>query len=318
MTLPKGVHRVESAYDRVWVIERIYADNDDAADIAAVNKLQDRITAVPLSKYPLKNWTPPAPTVPDTTVNDPGLPVGMAYYDKLGELLAEFPPPAADQPQLERLAAIGVGAGRTPSTNSSLNADVVAGMTQAIADGPTRVLGDIQALYGQGFAAHNGYLVTPTGAYGTDYRLRAAITQAGLGALTAEQAIYPLALTDRLGAVLHGDKKYVVHVPAGELPPVNAFWSLTMYDNQGFLVDNEIDRYLVNDRTDLVYNPDGSLDLYIQSTRPTDPAKAANWLPSPGGRGFRVIWRLYATQTDQIAGVLDGTGWRPPAILPVA
>jgi hypothetical protein len=92
---------------------------------------------------------------------------------------------------------------------------------------------------------------------------------------------------------------------------VNAFWSVTLYDTSGFLVDNPIDRYLINDRTDLHYNEDGSLDLYIQSTEPTDPQQAQNWLPSPPGAAFRLLWRLYATQPDQIAGVLNGTGWIP-------
>ena len=98
---------------------------------------------------------------------------------------------------------------------------------------------------------------------------------------------------------------------------MNAFWSLTLYDLAGFLVPNPIDRYVINDRTDLHYNADGSLDLYVQSTQPADPAQAQNWLPSPAGERFRLIWRLYATKPDQIQGVLDGSGWTPPAITAV-
>ncbi|KAB2808528.1 DUF1254 domain-containing protein [Pimelobacter simplex] len=315
--LPRHVRRIVSPYDRVWIIQRIYADNASLKDQNRVNRIQDAITAVPLSKYPRRHWTPPTPRHPDTTVDPVVLPTGLDFYDRLGDLLAQFPPPAADRPLLDDLASIGVGAGRHPSANRRLDADTRAGMEAAIAAGQAKVLRDAQTLYGQGFVRHNGYLVTPTGRYGTDYRLRAVVTQVGLGALRPEQAIYPLALLDRTGQPLTGARKYVVHVPAGGLPPVSStgFWSLTLYDNDGFVVPNAIDRYALNDRTDLQRNADGSLDLYVQATRPTDPAQARNWLPAPAG-GFRLIWRIYGTQQPAIAGILDGTGWRAPAVLP--
>ena len=317
-TLPKHVTRVVSPYDRVWIIQRTYADNDSPKDIAKVNRIQDDISVIPLSKYPRKNWRPAAPANPDTTVDDPGMPTGMAFYDRLGRLLAEFPPPAADQPILDELAAIGVGPGLTPSTDASLSAQTVAGMTAAIAAGPGAVLADAQAMYAEGFSRHNGYLVTPTGAYGTDYRLRAVVTQVGLGALRSEQSIYPLALLDRTGQPLTGAKRYRVHIPADSLPPVTAdgFWSLTLYDNDGFIVANEIDRYAINDRTDLHYNADGSVDLYLQAEGPGDPVQAQNWLPTPSG-GYRLLWRTYGTDPAHIAGILDGTGWKAPAVMPV-
>lgn len=315
--LPKHVTRIESPYDRVFIIMRTYASNTDQRDIAEVNRLHDHTTVVPLSKYPRKNWTPAPPAVVDTEVNDPGLPAGMAYFDRLSALMAEFPPPAADQPLLDEIAEIGVGAGLTPSQDPSLSEETVAGMVQATKDAPAVIRGDVNALYGEGFAAHNGYLVTATGNYGTDYRLRAVVTQVGFGALPPEQAIYPLAVVDRFGAPLTGAKRYKLHIPAGGLPPVDGFWSFTMYDRDGFLVPNELDRYVLNDRSELHYNEDGSLDLYLQHDKPTDPDQAANWLPAPEGELY-VLWRMYALQTPAIPGVLDGTGWQPPAIIPVA
>ena len=316
LPLPKHVTRIVSPYDRVWVIERTYADNADAKDQARVNRIQDALTVVPLSKHPRRNWTPPAPRHPDTTPEPVVLPTGLDFYDRLGDLLAAYPPPAADRPMLEQLATIGVGPGRHPSTDRSLDADTRAGMRAAIAAGQGAVLRDAQAIYGQVFGRYDGYLVTPTGHYGTDYRTRAVVTQVGLGALRPEQAIYPLALLDRTGQPLTGARRYVVHVPAGALPPVTdtGFWSLTLYDDDGFVVPNAIDRYTINDRTDLAYNADGSLDLFIQAERPTDAAQARNWLPAPAG-GFRLIWRIYAARTDAVPGILDGTGWRAPAVL---
>jgi DNA sulfur modification protein DndE len=318
VVLPKHVTRIESPYDRVWIIERVYADNDSAKDIEKVNKIQDMTSVIPLSEYPRKNWRAPLPANPDTTIDSPGLPTGMTFYDRLGSLLEEFPPPAADQPVLDELARIGVGPGMRPSTDASLTPGTVAGMTAAVAAGPAAVLADAQAMYGQDFARHNGYLVTPTGTYGTDYRLRAVVTQVGLGALRPEQSVYPLALLDRTGQPLTGAKRYVVHVPAGGLPPVTAtgFWSLTLYDNDGFIVDNEIDRYAINDRTDLHFNADGSVDLYVQAQRPTDPTQAQNWLPTPAG-AYRLLWRTYGTEQGQIAGIFDGSGWQAPAVMPV-
>jgi hypothetical protein len=317
VALPKKVTRIRSSYDRVLIIQRIYADNGDPRDIERVRDLQDRFTMVPLREYPRKNWHPPVPADPDTTIDQQSLPTGMDYFDTLGELLAEFPPPAADDAELDRLAAIGVGPGRTPSTDPTLSAETVAGMTAAVADARGRIAADTQALHASSFPTHNGYLTLAAGTYGTNYQLRAMVARIGLGAQTPEQAIYSLAFADRLGAPLSGAKRYVIHLPADWAPPVDAFWSVTMYDAAQFLVENQIDRYVINDRSDLHRNADGSIDLFVQSTPPSDPAQARNWLPAPAG-SFRLGWRLYAPTPDRIAGIVDGTGWNPPAVMPAS
>ena len=106
----------------------------------------------------------------------------------------------------------------------------------------------------------------------------------------------------------------MVHFEPGQFPPVDAFWSLTLYDSSGFFVPNSINRYAIGDRTNLTYNPDGSLDIYVQSVQPSDPAKAKNWLPSPAGAAFRLTMRLYQPTRAQIPGILDGSGWDPPTV----
>ena len=315
--LPKGVKKIKSPYDRVWIIERTYVDNHDPKDVKRVHKIQNELSLTPLKHYGDKDWKKPKPKKPDTTVDSPELPGGLQYFDRLGKELVKFPPPAADQPELDRLAEIGVGPGLKPSENTELSPDTLRGMKDAVAGGYDSVIKDLTKSYLDGFADHNGYLVMPTGTYGTDYTGRAMVTQVGLGALLPEEAIYPLAQIDQNYGRLNGSKDYVLHIPAGELPPVNAFWSLTMYDSEGFLVPNPLDRYVINDRTDLAENPDGSIDLYVQSDQPADPKQAQNWLPSPEGDDFRLIWRLYATEPGEIDGVLTGTGWDPPAITPV-
>ena len=318
--LPKGVKKVQSKYDRVFIIERTYVDNTDPSDVEEVHKIQDKITATPLNKYGKKNWEPKPPANPDTTVDPTTIPGGLQYFNRLGKELEKFPPPADDQAELDKLAQIGVGPGMKPSEDASLSADTKQGMIDAVGDGYDSVLADLRTAYVQGFAAHNGYLTLPTGSYGTDYDRRAMVVQVGFGALLPDQAMYPIGQVDKNLAPLNGSKDYVLHIPAGQLPPVQStgFWSLTLYDTEGFLVPNAIDRYVINDRTDLAKNPDGSIDLYVSSTEPDDPAQAQNWLPSPEGTNFRLLWRVYQAEPDQIDGVLSGEGWVPPTIAPVS
>jgi hypothetical protein len=113
----------------------------------------------------------------------------------------------------------------------------------------------------------------------------------------------------------------VVHFdPDQAKPPVRFFWSLTLYDNDSFFVDNPIDRYLLNDRSNLVYNDDGSLDIYIQPNQPVDPQQARNWLPSPtpdaAQPAFRLTMRLYGLSRSGVKGLISGKGWQGPTILP--
>lgn len=312
--LPKGVRRIKSDYTRVWIIERVYAEPESKKDLKRAHGIQKRTTITPLSKYGKKNWKPAKPKKKDTTINDPPLPEGLAYFNKLGKQLEKFPPPSADAAELAKLAQVGVGPGIKPA-DAGLNADTLRGLTDAVADGPASIDADVTTLYVTTAAAHNGYLVLPTGTYGTDYEFRAMVSKVGLGALVPSEAIYPLSQTDGNLAPLVGSKKYTMHIPKGELPPARAFWSLTLYGLDGYFVPNSIDRYAIHDRTDLHLNPDGSLDLYIQSTKPTDPKQAQNWLPSPpDGAQIRLIWRIYDPKPREVPGILDGSGWTAPAI----
>jgi hypothetical protein len=140
------------------------------------------------------------------------------------------------------------------------------------------------------------------------YLKRAIVALVGLGANQPEDAIYPLAIVDAGGQPLVGGQKYVLHFAKSELPPVEAFWSVTMYDAEGFQVANALNRFAIGDRDALKYNADGSLDLYIQPDSP-GAAKEANWLPSPKSGALGITMRLYAPRQQ----ALDGR-WNPPAI----
>ena len=136
--------------------------------------------------------------------------------------------------------------------------------------GPVRRAGALPA----GFAKHNGYLVTDLGAWGTNYTLRAIGDRLGVGGQRASIATYPVALFDNTKAPLTGSNRYVLHIPKSSLPiPVKAFWSLTMYDTNSFFVPNPLNRYLINNRSHLHTNPDGSIDIYVQHDKPSNPAQ---------------------------------------------
>jgi hypothetical protein len=149
------------------------------------------------------------------------------------------------------------------------------------------------------------------GVYGTYYLKRAIVAMVGLGANLPEDAVYPLNAGDADGRPLSGASKYVLHFAKNEIPPVGAFWSVTLYDKDGFPTANALNRNAIGDRDALKFNADGSLDLYFQNESP-GADKDSNWLPAPTG-AFNLTMRLYAPKP----AVLDGR-WAPPAIRRVA
>jgi hypothetical protein len=315
-----GLPVIHSPYNRVWLIARTEVDNQ--ADIANAIAIQVSEKLVPLSKWHSEglNYLPPAPKTQVTTPTVATIPTGLAYWDELGELLRQFPPPAADQPLLSQLAPVGVGPGMQPSSEKQLSQGTLDGLAAAVAAGPTAVQQDLVSELQLSFAAHNGWAVAPTGNYGTNYALRAIVDKIGLGALSTNVAVYPFAVTDRFGNPLNGAaSSYIVHFPASDFPvPVQGFWSLTMYGPTGFFVANSLNRYVLNDRSTLHYNADGSLDLYVQNAEPTTAAQQDNWLPAPAG-GFQLTLRLYGMTQSDIAPFLAGgatSPWQPPTILP--
>ena len=255
-----------------------------------------------------------APRTRAPTVKTFALPAGLRFFDVLGEQLQRFPPPAADGPLLRRLAAVGIGPGREPSTNKRLSADTLRGLRAAVSGGQQQIAADTASIYAADFAKYNGYLLGGFGRYGTNYKLRAVVATIGLGAFTSDQSIFAIAVMDHTRAPLVGSSSYVLRMRTP--PPANEGWSLTVYTTQGFLVPNPIDRYQLNQASTVTKNADGSVDILLQADRPADPGKARNWLPTPATGGFEVIWRLLAPKPAAIGGILDGTGWEPPAITP--
>jgi len=145
------------------------------------------------------------------------------------------------------------------------------------------------------------------GVYGNYYLKRAMVAQVGLGANLPEDAIYPVNLADESGAPLNGSNRYTLHFTNGNLPPASAFWSITLYDSDGFQVANPLNRFAVSSWMPFKYNADGSLDLYFQNENP-GADKDANWLPAPKGP-FNLLLRLYAPKSEALNGK-----WIPPPV----
>jgi hypothetical protein len=240
-------------------------------------------------------------TEPLTIVN--GMPA-LEYFGYAAELLSAIPPHPSDFSQLARIALLGIERGK-PFDANRFSADQRAEIEAGKADALAEMVASLSTLG----ASVNGWTVMADniGVYGNSYFQRAVVTLVGLGANPPEDAVYPLLNVDSDGEPITGDRDYVIHFDADKLPPVYAFWSVTMYDAEGFQVANELDRFAIGDRDPLTYNADGSLDLYLQHTNPGIEHES-NWLPAPHGP-LGVTMRLYAPKPE----VLDG-GWRPPAV----
>jgi hypothetical protein len=309
-TLPAGVTEYKSPTAIVWLLGRIYCTGTPE-DYAAVHKLQDEISIVPLSSYG-KPYTPPAGKV-DPSI-DMKKPVreqvnsldATAYFNLLASLMKDNPPTAADAPILAKMARLGIEPGKTFDPGKL---DPVVG--KALKDVPKLGFEKIMAHFKTAGTFENGWMFSAgTGIYGTDYIQRALITAIGLGANRPQDAVYPTSEADAMGKPYDGSKKYVMHFDKGQTPPADGFWSLTMYDDKYFFVDNPLNRYTLSSRFDFKYNVDGSLDLYLQNENP-GPEKESNWLPAPNGR-FILMLRLYWPK-EHTPSIINGT-WKIPPV----
>ncbi|MEZ5155461.1 MAG: DUF1254 domain-containing protein [Solirubrobacterales bacterium] len=295
---------IKSKYRRVWVIGRTLAT--DRADQRAAYKKMKKFGLARLHRDPKR-------FAKDCDAGEPGeFPTptdGEAFIAGLNRRLASNPPPRRDDPLLAELEPLGVGPGLDPE-QAGLAPDVLQalydGVSSEAASFPTtarlRVL--------QESIAQGGWLLPAPniGDYGTDYDFRALIAVVGLGANTPDEAIYPTGLTDSNGALLNGANDYTVTFAPGEEPPAKYFWSLTVYDSNGYLAPNAIDRYSVGpSHPPLVKRPDGSIVIALSHDEPADDT--VNWLPTPDA-GFRVNLRLYGPTKAAQNGK-----WHPPGVI---
>ncbi len=154
----------------------------------------------------------------------------------------------------------------------------------------------------------NGWIVAEAlGRYNTNYLARAGIAYYGIGANIPEDSMYPTAFTDSEGKLLNGSNGYILHFDRLQIPPVKGFWSVTLYGKDGYFVANPLDRYALGDRSNLKFNRNGSLDIYIQHDSPGIEHES-NWLPAPAD-DFNLTMRLYWPKERILKGL-----WQPPQV----
>ena len=306
--LPEGVQKIESPTSYVWIIGR--TQTNGPGDYSAVHKIQDGYRLTPLSQW---GKTPvPASFKIDPTVDMKTPPLvqvnrmsAKAYFSYANELLNMNSPQYTDWSMVTRFKRIGIERGKTFSWDS-LDSKVQDALSKGAADGLKAMYAKIPTI---GRVVNGWQMNTDSiGVYGNYYLKRAIVAMIGLGANQPDDAVYPLNIADADGQPVKGQNKYILHFSKDELPPVEAFWSLTMYDEDGFQVPNPIKRYAIGDRDRLKFNADGSLDLYIQHESPGKD-RESNWLPGPASGTLGLTMRLYAPKMPAIYGK-----WAPPAV----
>ena len=288
--LPPEVRVLRAPGNDVLVLARLLVNGE--TDLPAVHALQDRIQAEPLQPGPA-----PAPW----SAAPPMAMSAQALVDMANLMLERNPAPAYEQPLLRAWASVGIcgadchWAGLSPEVQA-LWSRLLPGLMASLKTG----------LGSAGQVVHGWhYSKADLGNFGTDYHYRAQVALGGLLALEPVEAIYPSVGVDGSGQALSGKHRYHLRMPAGGLP-VNAFWSLSMYerepDGKLFFTPNPAKRYAIGDRSPgLQITADGSVEIWIQHEPPGQPDQLANWLPAPEGP-FQLVLRAYEPQ----AALRDG------------
>ena len=310
--VPKGMTLLKSPTDMVWLIGR--TQTNGTADFATVHELQNRLR--------LTKWLQPPDSLSASTDSkrdaqagwqvstEPSLPPvaqmkalnTTEFFNRLMKLMVSNPPSPEDAPLLARLAQLEIKPGQAVHLSGS----------NALSFSLGRWIANQRVMKALNTKAQDGSWSYPPlnlGRYGTDYNTRAAVAMVGLGANLPEDAMYPNTVLDHQGQALNGKHRYRLHFAANALPPVKAFWSITAYGADEFLIDNPLQRFAIGDRDPLVFNADGSLDLWVQATPPSQKEAAANWLPVQMGAPFLLNARLYWPEDKALNGQ-----WKMPVV----
>ena len=331
-TLPPNVEKINAPTNTVWLLGRTQVNG--VADYDEVHAIQNGFALVPLSQYPDgAALSAPAPTSTSASTATatatsaptatPGLSPGpnrsdpppmqvqrmtaREFFQLVANLLKTNPPHPQDAPLMKQLARLRILPGRVFNPESLSTED-----QQAFEQGAKAAADSLATLGSQGGAGEkpNGWssgFGAATGRYGIRYDARAAVARLGLGALPPEEAMYFSCCRTDAAHSLSGEHAYTLHFSAAQLPPVRAFWSLTLYGEDGYFVANSIRRFAIGDRDALKFNRDGSLDLFVQRAAP-GADRDSNWLPAPDGK-FNLSLRLYWPGEDVVRG-----HWQPPTV----
>lgn len=305
---PPGIVLIQAPTTLVWVIGRTLVDGPhDMANVAVIqSQFQVAMVAPVLDATPIKqrwklNLQPRLVPVEQVEVLD-----WKTYFQWAGRLLMDSPPPASDSALYRQFEAIGLSV-KDGFDDTHLSEAVQKGLARGYSAGKQVV--KMEALKTGGMELNGWAYNLNAGNWGQDFNLRSAIAYRSLGQNTPEEALYMNTREDSQKQTLNGSRKYTLTFKKGSLPPVSAFWSVTMYNASNFFADNPLNRYAIGIRTEgLKMDADGSLTLYFQKDAPPGD-KRSNWLPAPEG-DFRLSLRLYGPKADVLQG-----NWHPPAVM---
>lgn len=300
---PVGMKVFRSPTNMAYIIGRTQVNSQEDGE-QLVSKIQDGFSLTPMdksgkasqqiaAKYESRNDAAPKLQLKRLPID--------SFFNLFNQLLVNNPIYEKDKSFLEELKSLNIGTNQRFSlTNFSTE------LQASIKSIPAQVHQEFPKLF-RAELVDGWRTLLGLGKYGNDYKKRAFIAHYGLGANLSEDTIYPTGLVDADGDAYHGKNKYRLRFLKNQLPPTKAFWSLTMYNNAAFLVENPINRFAIGSRDDLTYNKDGSLDIWIQQEAP-EPAKMSNWLPAPTDK-FMLTLRVYWPEELVLKG-----GWKTPAV----
>lgn len=312
--VPEGMTLIEAPTEMVWMLGRIQV-NSPKDGATKVREIQDQMSLVPLSAYGDTSYV--APLVDVTAADQNIIPVKdiealslVEYMNRVSQLMVANGPASADSTIVAKMKKVGF----VPGEGFEISTDnlILSTKMKAIPNFVHKSFNERRASPDTSLLTNGwGLINEKIGTYGIEYKRRAYIDFIGLGACIPADAVYPNCVRDMNGDPLDASETYQIHFDKEQLPPVKAFWSLTAYNEDEFLVENEWSRFARGDRDSLIYNEDGSLDLYIQ-TEPIKGDMMNNWLPIPADGPFFLTLRLYWPKAE----VLNGE-WDIPPVIPI-
>jgi hypothetical protein len=314
--LPEGVTKIQAPTNTVWIIGR--TQTNGVKDYPIVHKIQDKYTLTTFNAWENTIFYGDNTRQDQMNFNEQASPaeqvanMDAATFFQIMMTTMYMNPPSIEDPIInKKLTVLGLIPNRKFNF-CNLSPSIQRALAYSVQYGPK----EIKAEGAQNYIKNNNNgwnsILNNIGYYGVHYMLRAIIAMTGIGANLPQDSIYSTAFSDKDGKALKGSNQYMIHFDKEELPPVNAFWSITLYNTKGFLVNNTINRYAISPHLrNLTYNSNGSLDIFIQNQSP-GKNKNSNWLPAPKGL-FNLILRMYWPKQP----VLNGE-WQPPGIIKIS
>jgi hypothetical protein len=305
--VPKGITKVfRSQTNTGFVAPRVFQD-DTPQDKRAVQDVLQKIMMYPVAEFDgtmkSRDWSQ-LPKAPSTSSGDEETRwvVPETFFDELPDVLVDAPPLPGEEARYAQVRAVLVAAKRNPKLKEI--------MVRAASEADISLIKPLFEFrnYGQQLP-HHWSTISNEAAFGTDYFTRTAVAKSNIFVNSPNETKYFYQDLDIAGARLNGANRYTIIFPRDQIPPVNGFWSLTLYNQHHFFAPNDINRYSVGTKNkDLKLDPDGSLTIYVQAS-PPDDAQRSNWLPAPKDANFTLYIRAYWPKPE----ITDGS-WVPPPV----